>query len=75
MGIKSRYEYLKDILLRYKYATRAQKKISSMNFVILAATTESTPFGYSIQRTNQDLKKPQKEVEKHFTMTHLSRRC
>lgn len=26
MGIKSRYEYLKEILLRYKYATRAQKK-------------------------------------------------
>ena len=26
MGIKSRYEYLKEILLRYKYATRTQKK-------------------------------------------------
>ncbi len=27
MGIKSRYEYLKEILLlRYKYATQAQKK-------------------------------------------------
>ncbi len=26
MGIKSRYEYLKEILLRYKYATRAQMK-------------------------------------------------
>ena len=26
MGIKSRYEYLKEILLRYKYAARAQKK-------------------------------------------------
>jgi len=26
MGIKSRYEYLKEILLRYKYASRAQKK-------------------------------------------------
>ena len=26
MGINSRYEYLKEILLRYKYATREQKK-------------------------------------------------
>lgn len=26
MSIKSRYEYLKEILLRYKHATRAQKK-------------------------------------------------
>ena len=26
MGINSRYEYLKEIHLRYKYASRAQKK-------------------------------------------------
>ena len=41
-----------------------KRKISSMNIVILAATTGSTPFACSIQRTNQDLKKLSKRGRK-----------
>lgn len=56
MGIKSRYEYLKEILLRYKYATRAQKK----NILDEFCTNCGYNRKYAIRLLNSNKSKPKK---------------
>ncbi len=60
MGIKSRYEYLKEILLRYKYASRAQKK----NILDEFCTNCSYNRKYAIRLLNSKNKSKPKKVSK-----------
>jgi len=60
MGIKSRYEYLKEILLRYKYATRAQKK----NILDEFCSTCGYNRKYAIRLLNSKNKSTPKKISK-----------